>query len=88
MATPKKRKSRTPPGSANRTAKEKNVHLTFDLQNHQRGRSQQEVDHLVSNLPPNDGRTSVPAGGKAFDGGDKATDGVAWKTRKGKTVKK
>ena len=71
-----------------RTAKEKNSHLTFDLQNHQRGQSQREVDFLVANVPPNDGRTSVPAGGKAFDGGDAAVPGTDWKTKKGKVIKK
>jgi len=87
MATPKKRKSSVPAGSANRPRHKKNVHLTWDNQNHQPGWTQAEVEAL-STPPPNDGRTSSKTGGKAFDGGDKPVDGTKHVTKKGRIVKK
>jgi hypothetical protein len=88
MATKKRAKKSTPPGSANRTAKEKHSHLTMDLQNHQPGWAQSDIAHLMANVPPNDGRTSVAPGGSAFAGGDPPVDGTARRTKKGKVLEK
>jgi hypothetical protein len=88
MATKKRAKSSTPPGSANRTAKEKHSHLTFENQNLQPGWTQKEVDYLVSNVPGADQRTSVKTGTETFKGGDKPVDGTAYKTKKGKVLEK
>jgi len=88
MATKKRAKKSTPPGSANRTAKEKNSHLNFRDQNHQPGWTQKEIDHLVSNVPGADQRTSVKTSTETFKGGDKPVDGTARRTKKGKVLEK
>jgi hypothetical protein len=71
-----------------RTAAEKNSHLTFDNQNHQPGWAQKDIEHLVGNVPSADQRTSVPAGGEVYKGGDEAVPGTARRTRKGKVLEK
>ncbi len=87
MATKKRAKSSTPPGSANRSSEKKHSHLNFRDQNEKAGWAQSDITHLMSNLPGAE-KTSVPAGGEVYKGGDEATDGVDWKTKKGKTIEK